>query len=99
MSSSAALTRIARAAETHGWGLSALERPPAIMATRDSGHVGAPWVVLATVSGDRLQVSFFNPGDSLDAPGEELDEFSGNPRELGRLLRGLLEELATGRAA
>jgi hypothetical protein len=76
-----------------------LDRPLAIMATRDSGHVGAPWVVLATVAGNGLRVSFFNPGDSLDAPGEELDALSGNPRELGRLLRGVLEELATGRAA
>ncbi len=95
----AALTRVAQASGTHAWNLSVLDDQSAVMATRDSGRVGEPWVVMAKQAGARLHVSFFEPGDALDAPGEELAELSGNPRELGRQLRGILEELADGRAA
>jgi hypothetical protein len=44
-------------------------------------------------------VSFFQPGDALDAEGEEVGELSGNPREMGRELRSILEDLAEGAAA
>jgi hypothetical protein len=96
---SAALTRVAQASGTHAWSLSVLDDHSAVMATRDSGRLGEPWVVMATGAGSSLRVSFFQPGDALDAPGEELAELSGNPRELGRQLRSILEELAEGRAA
>jgi hypothetical protein len=90
---------VAQAAVTPGWTLSVLDHPSSLMATRDSGQIGQPWVVMASGSASRLRVSFFEPGDALDAPGEDLAELSGNPRELGRQLRGLLEELTSGRAA
>ena len=73
--------------------------PAAVMATRESGRIGEPWVVMAVPGGRGLRVSFFRPGDALDAQGEELGELSGNPRELGRELRSLLEDLAEGSAA
>jgi hypothetical protein len=94
-----ALGRVAQASGTHAWSLSVLDNRSAVMATRDSGRVGEPWVVMATPGGRGLRVSFFEPGDALDAPGEELTEISGNPRELGRQLRAILEELAAGRAS
>lgn len=99
MSSPAELSRIAKAAETHSWSVVVVERPPAVMATRESGRIGEPWVVMAVPGGKGLRVSFFAPGDALDAEGEEVGELSGNPREMGRELRCLLENLAEGAAA
>lgn len=93
------LARIAHAADTHAWDISVLEDRSAVMATRDSGRIGEPWVVLASSSGPRLRVSLYQPGDALDAPGESVAELAGNPRELGRQLRQLLEELATDDAS
>jgi hypothetical protein len=69
------------------------------MATRESGRIGEPWVVMAVPGGRGLRVSFFQPGDALDAQGEELGDLSGNPRELGRELRSILEDLAEGAPA
>jgi len=99
MSSPAELTRIARAAETHSWTITVVSAPQAVMATRESGRIGEPWVVMAVPGGRGLRVSFFQPGDALDAAGEEVGEISGNPRELGRELRSMLEDLAEGAAA
>jgi hypothetical protein len=98
MSSPAELARVAKAAETHAWDLS-VTAPLAVMATRDSGRIGEPWVVLASPAGRGLRVSFFQPGDALDTEGELLAEVSGNPREMGRALRTILEDLAEGTAA
>jgi hypothetical protein len=99
VNSAAELGRIARAAETHSWSVSVVAAPPAVMATRESGRIGEPWVVMAVPGGRGLRVSFFQPGDALDAAGEELGEVSGNPREMGRELRTMLEDLAEGAAA
>jgi hypothetical protein len=99
VSSPAELTRIARAAETHSWNISVVSTPLAVMATRESGRIGEPWVVMAVPGGRGLRVSFFQPGDALDATGEEVGEISGNPREMGRELRSMLEDLAEGAAA
>ena len=99
MTSPAELARIARAAETHSWSVNVVAAPPGVMATRESGRIGEPWVVMAVPGGRGLRVSFFQPGDALDAQGEEIGELSGNPRELGRELRSLLEDLAEGSAA
>jgi hypothetical protein len=93
------LARVAQAADTHSWSVSVVEGPAAVMATRESGRIGEPWVVMAASSGRGLRVSFFQPGDALDMEGEELAQLSGNPRELGRQLRAILEDLAEGRAA
>ena len=99
MTSPAELSRIARAAETHSWSVSVVATSPAVMATRESGRIGEPWVVMAVPAGRGLKVSFFQPGDALDAEGEEVGELSGNPREMGRELRSILEDLADGAAA
>jgi hypothetical protein len=98
VSSAAELTRIARAAETHSWSVG-VTTAPAVMATRESGRIGEPWVVMAVPGGRGLKVSLFHPGDALDVEGEELGEVSGNPREMGRGLRVILEDLAGGVAA
>jgi hypothetical protein len=100
MSSPAELSRVARAAVTHSWTLSVVAASSsAVMATRESGRIGEPWVVMAVPAGRGLKVSFFQPGDALDAEGEEVGELSGNPREMGRELRSILEDLAEGAAA
>jgi hypothetical protein len=99
MTSPAELGRIAKAAETHSWSVSVVDSPSAVMATRESGRIGEPWVVMAVPGGRGLRVSFFQPGDALDAQGEELGEVSGNPRVMGRELRTMLEDLAEGAAA
>jgi len=65
------------------------------MATRESDRIGEPWVVMAVPGGRGLRVSYFQPGDALDAEGEPLAEISGNPREMGRELRSMLENLGT----
>lgn len=92
------LARVAQAAGTHSWSVSAVDVPASVMATRESGRIGEPWVVMAVPAGRSLRVSFFQPGDALDAEGEELAALTGNPRELGRQLRTILEDLAEGRA-
>ena len=99
VNSPAELARIARAAETHSWSVSVVATSPAVMATRESGRIGEPWVVMAVPGGRGLRVSFSQPGDALDAEGEEVGELSGNPREMGRELRSILEDLAGGAAA
>lgn len=93
------LERIAKAASTHAWDVSAISSPNGLMATKDSGRIGEPWVVMALPGGRGLKVSFFRPGDELTAEGESLGEVIGNPREMGRELRTMLEDLAEGEAA
>jgi len=93
------MTRVVQAAGTYSWVVSLLDGPAAVMATRESGQIGEPWVVMATAAGRGLRVHFYQPGDALDVEGEELAELTGNPRELGRQLRSILEDLAEGRAA
>ncbi len=93
------LTRVARAAATHAWNVSVVSSHPQVKATRDSGSVGEPWVVLATRGGRGMHVSFYRPGDALDTEGESIGELSGNAREMGRQLRSILEDLAEGDAA
>lgn len=87
--------RILAAARTHAWGL-ALAPLGAIMATRESGLIGQPWVVLAERGGRGMRVSLFQPGDALDAGGDPIGELTGNPREMGRQLRAILEDLPGG---
>ena len=81
------------AARTPEWSFG-LGRQGQIMATRDSGQIGLPWVVLATRAGRGMRVSKFHPGDDVEAEGEVIGEISGNPREMGRQLRTLLGEMA-----
>ncbi len=92
LSSSSELERLMDAARTPGWSF-AIARPGAVMATRDSGQIGLPWVVLAVAHGGVTRVSLYQPGDDLDVEGELIGELAGNPRERGRQLRTVLAEL------
>ena len=60
------------------------------MATRDSGQIGCPWVVLCVGSMRSMQVSLYRPGDDVTVEGESIGELTGNPREMGRQLRDIL---------
>jgi len=80
------------AARTPEWSLG-LGRQGQIMATKDSGQIGLPWVVLVAKAGRGMRVSKFHPGDDVEAEGEVVGEITGNPREMGRQLRNLLGEL------
>jgi hypothetical protein len=62
------------------------------MATKDSGEIGRPWVITAEHAGRGMRVSLYQPGDDTDVDGEVIDEIKGNPREMGRQLRSILEE-------
>jgi hypothetical protein len=62
------------------------------MATKDSGEIGRPWVITAERAGWGMRVSLYQPGDDTDVDGEVIDEIKGNPREMGRQLRSILEE-------
>jgi hypothetical protein len=89
------VTRLLDAARSPRWSLG-LDRTGAVMATRDSGHVGMPWIVKAHSRGRSMRVSFYAPGDDSDLDGEVIGELVGNPRERGRQLRSLLENLDVG---
>lgn len=91
-SGDATLSRIIGAARTHAWGL-APGPSGGIMATRESGEIGQPWVVLAARGGRGMRVSLYRPGDTIDVEGDPIGELSGNPREMGRQLRAILEDL------
>jgi len=82
------------AARTPEWSLG-LGRQGQIMATKDSGQIGLPWVVLVAKAGRGMRVSKFHPGDDIEVEGEVVGEITGNPREMGRQLRALLGELDT----
>ena len=94
-SSNSELERVMDAARTPRWSFG-LGRHGQIMATRDSGQIGLPWVVQATRVGRGLRVERFQPGDDTSAEGEVIGDVSGNPREMGRQLRALLGELDLG---
>ena len=86
------LQRLLDAARSPEWSLG-LDRNGAVMATRDSGSIGLPWIVKAHARGRGMLVSFYEPGDDSDLEGEVIGELVGNPREMGRQLRVILEDL------
>ena len=43
-----------------------------------------------------MRVSFYSPGDDSGVDGEVIGELAGNPREMGRQLRAILEGLEWG---
>jgi hypothetical protein len=79
------------AARSPGWSIG-LGRSGQIMATKDSGSIGSPWVISAIRAGKGMRVSLYRPGDNTDIEGEVIGEISGNPREMGRQLRTFLED-------
>ncbi len=92
-SHSSEFERVMSAARTPEWSFG-LDRHGQIMATRDSGRIGLPWVIRAVKNGRGLRVSLFQPGDDTDAEGSPLGVVSGNPREMGRQLRTILADLS-----
>jgi hypothetical protein len=84
--------RLLDAARSPEWSLG-LDRHGTVMATRDSGPIGMPWVVMARPHGRGMRVSLYAPGDDSDLEGDVIGELSGNPREMGRQLRVILEDL------
>ncbi len=84
--------RVLDAARSPDWSMG-LDREGAIMATHDSGDIGHPWIVKARVRGRGLRVSFYEPGDDSQLEGAVIGELTGNPREMGRQLRTILEDL------
>ncbi|HUY16390.1 MAG TPA: hypothetical protein VMV11_02385 [Acidimicrobiales bacterium] len=80
------------AARTPEWSFG-FDRHGQIMATKDSGEIGSPWVVLVAKAGRGMRVSKFHPGDDVEVEGEVIGEISGNPREMGRQLRTLLADI------
>ncbi len=86
------LQRTVDAARSPDWSLG-VDRTGAVMATRDSGVIGLPWVVKARPRGRGMTVSFYAPGDDSDLEGDVLGELTGNAREMGRQLRHILEDL------
>jgi hypothetical protein len=87
-----ALQRLLDAARSPEWSLG-LDRNGAVMATHESGVSGLPWMVKAHPRGRAMKVSFFAPGDDGDVEGDVIGELVGNPREMGRQLRSILEDL------
>ena len=85
------MQRIIDAAASPGWSVG-LGRSGQIMATLDTGVVGMPLVVLAERSGRGMKVSRYQPGDDIEVEGDVIGELVGNPREMGRQLRAMLEE-------
>ena len=90
-SSGGELQRIIDAARSPEWSVGE-GRANQIMATRDSGQIGLPWVITADRAGKGMRVSLYRPGDDVRVEGDVIGEISGNPREMGRQLRSLLEE-------
>jgi len=93
-SSGGELQRIIDAARSPGWSIGE-GKPGQIMATREGEHIGMPWIITADRAGRGMRVSLYRPGDDVAFEGEVLDEISGNPREMGRQLRVILENAPT----
>ena len=62
------------------------------MATRETDDIGLPWVITADRAGRGMRVSLYRPGDDVSVEGEVIGQISGNPREMGRQFRAILEE-------
>jgi hypothetical protein len=85
------LQRIIDAARSPEWSIG-VGRSGQIMATKDSGDIGRPWVITAERAGGGMRVSLYRPGDDTEFEGEAISEIKGNPREMGRQFRTILEE-------
>jgi len=85
--------RVIDAARSPEWSIGE-GRPGQVMATKDSGQIGQPWVITAERAGKGMRVSLYRPGDDVNVEGDVIGDISGNPREMGRQLRAILEETA-----
>jgi hypothetical protein len=86
------IQRVINAARSPEWSVGEGQKGQ-IMATRDSGEIGSPWVITAVRAGRGMRVFFYRPGDDVQLEGEAVGEISGNPREMGRQLRSYLENI------
>lgn len=87
------MQRVIDAARSPEWSIGQ-GRPGQVMATKDSGQIGLPWVITAERAGKGMRVSLYRPGDDVNVEGDVIGDISGNPREMGRQLRTILEETA-----
>lgn len=87
----AELSRIIKAVQSPDWTVEAGEGST-ITATRDSGVDGMPYVVVFRRGGRGYRASLYMPGDDITIEGVEIGEVSGNPREIGRQIRDVLDE-------
>ena len=94
-SSGGEVQRVIDAARSPEWSIGQ-GRPGQVMATKDSGQIGLPWVVTADRAGKGMRVSLYRPGDDVNLEGDVIGDIAGNPREMGRQLRAILEETALG---
>jgi hypothetical protein len=78
------------AARSPGWTIGE-GRQGELMATFDTGEIGRPWVITARRGAGRYYVSRYAPGDNVTVEGESVGELLGNPRDMGRQLRTILE--------
>ena len=89
------IDRIVAGAQSPGWGVGE-GTSGQVMATKHTGQVGMPFVVIARRGGRGMNVSLYQPGDDIDIEGELVGTISGNPRDMGRQLRSMLEDLELG---
>jgi len=90
LSSTSDLQRVADAARSPEWDIHVAGTE--IVAHRDSGVEGLPWSMVARRGGKGMKVSFYQPGDDITIEGVLVGEISGPARDMGRQLRGLLED-------
>ncbi len=91
LSKSSDLERVLDHARSPGWELST--EGATIVAVHDSGVAGLPWTVVARRGGRGMKVSLYEPGDDVSVEGVGLGEIVGPAREMGRQLRGFLEDV------
>jgi hypothetical protein len=84
------VARVLETAKSPGWTLRL--DGSSIVAEHDSGVEGLPWTVVARRGGRGMRVSLYQPGDDTSIEGVELGEVAGPARDMGRQLRGLLED-------
>jgi len=90
LSKSSDLMRVLEAARSPEWTLRVVGND--IVAERDSGVPGLPWTIVARRGGRGMRLSMYQPGDDTSIEGASLGEVSGAARDMGRQLRGFLEE-------
>lgn len=90
LSNSSDLSRVCAAAASPEWNVTVVGST--IVAEHNSGVPGLPWTVVARRGGRGMRVSLYQPGDDTSIEGVELGEVSGPARDMGRQLRGFLED-------
>jgi hypothetical protein len=90
LSQSSDVQRVIEAARSPEWHVVA--DGSSIVCTRDSGVPGLPFTIVARRGGRGMKVSSYQPGDDITIEGVVLGDIMGPPRDMGRQLRGLLEE-------